>query len=120
MNNEKYLALMNALNYCYDNEKQLTYYRKIRLDLTSGYRPSEHVDKLFGEVWHGDEGFEFGGDLLGSILRFAESLSERLDIDVGEYFFEGGPSVGQDFHVGLFLQVSDQRGFGEYRLEHAA
>ena len=24
MNNEKYLALMSALNYCYDNEKQLT------------------------------------------------------------------------------------------------
>ena len=24
MNNEKYLALMSSLNYCYDNEKQLT------------------------------------------------------------------------------------------------
>ena len=60
------------------------YCRKIRLDLTLGYRPSEHVDKFFREVGHGDEDFEFGGDLLGSILRLAECLSKRLDIGFGK------------------------------------
>jgi len=97
-----------------------TYCRKIRLDLRSGGRPLEHVDELLGEVGHGDERLEFGGDLLGSILRLAESLSERLDIDVGKDGFEGALSIEQDLHVGRILQVSDQRGFGEYRLEHAA
>ena len=95
------------------------YCRKIRLDLTSAYRFPEYDDELFGEVGHCDEGLEFGGYLLGSGLRLAESLSERLDIDVGEDGFEGVFLVEQNVHVGRILQVSDQQGFGEDGLQHA-
>ena len=80
----------------------------------------EHVDQLFGEVGHGDEGLKFGGDLLGSILRLAKNLSEGVDIGFGKDGFERGLSAEQDFHVGRIVQVFDQRGFGKYRLEHAA
>lgn len=73
----------------------LRYYRKIRLDLRSGGGPLEHGDELFGEVWHGNERLEFGGDLLGSILRLAESLSERLDIRKGFEAQENGIVEGR-------------------------
>jgi hypothetical protein len=80
----------------------------------------DHVDELFREVGHGDERFEFRGDLLGNILSFSEGFAEGIDIDFSEDFFEGCLSIKQDPRVGGILQVSDQRGFGEYRAKHAA
>ena len=80
----------------------------------------DHAEEPFREVGHGDERFEFRGDLLGNILSFSEGVAESIDIDFSEDFFEGCFSTEQDPHVGGILQVSDQRGFGEYRAKHAA
>ena len=80
----------------------------------------DHAEELFREVGHGDERFEFRGDLLGNILSFSEGVAESIDIDFSEDFFEGCFSTEQDPHVGGMPQVSDQRGFGQYRAKHAA
>jgi len=55
-----------------------------------------HAEEFFREVGHGDERFEFRGDLLGNILSFSEGVAESVDIDFSEDFFEGCFSTEQD------------------------
>ena len=97
-----------------------SYYRKIRLDSVLCYIFFDHTDELFREVGHGDKRLEFRGDLLDSILSVLEGLTESLDLNFGENFFEGCLPIEQYSHIGWILQVSDQRGFGEYSAKHAA
>ncbi len=96
------------------------YCRKIRLDLVSCDRLFDQFDKLFREVGHLSQSFEFGGDPLGLFTGFFESRTELVDFDFREDGFEGWPSVEQDLHVVRILQILDERGFSQNRAKHAA
>jgi len=51
--------------------------------------PLKGKNDLFREVGHGDEGLEFGGYFLGSLVSFSKCLAQCVDLDFSENFFDG-------------------------------
>ena len=103
-----------------ESDFTIIYCRKIRLDFLSCSGLFDDFDEFPRVVGHGDERLESSRDLLGIELGFAEFMSQGVDLDLGEDFFESGVFAEEYLHVGWVLEVLDQRGLSQHGAQHAA